>query len=277
MSGKFKNILIMSDIDGTFLGRHSRLVERNLLAVERFKAEGGLFTFNTGRTLGNLYTAIPEAGKIANAPASMANGCCFYDLGKREILYDYMMEPESAVSAARHIAASYRDIGIRVSTKEGFLADPRDLIAVENLKKIGSVKSELAPIEEWDGESWYKIVMIGKEDRLEQVRAELRGVFGGKFVYDRSGRHVVELHRADRTKASVIDTYRSIYAEEGRELMIYAVGDYENDIEMLMAADVGVCPENAIDSVRNICDLILSSNDTGVIADLIELLERAAG
>ena len=46
------------------------------------------------------------------------------------------------------------------------------------------------------------------------------------------------------------------------------------DLEMLRAADVAVCPENAIDSVKEICDLCLCDHKQGVIADLIEHIER---
>ena len=46
---KFENYIIVSDIDGTFLGKEGRMVPRNLEAIEYFKSEGGIFTFITGR------------------------------------------------------------------------------------------------------------------------------------------------------------------------------------------------------------------------------------
>lgn len=56
-------------------------------------------------------------------------------------------------------------------------------------------------------------------------------------------------------------------------LKVYAVGDYDNDISMIKAADVGVCPSNALDEVKKVADLCLCSNEEGVIADLIEHIE----
>jgi hydroxymethylpyrimidine pyrophosphatase-like HAD family hydrolase len=58
------------------------------------------------------------------------------------------------------------------------------------------------------------------------------------------------------------------------DVKIYVCGDYENDLEMLRDADVAVCPENAIDSVKDVCDLCLCDHKQGVIADLIEHIER---
>ena len=62
-------------------------------------------------------------------------------------------------------------------------------------------------------------------------------------------------------------------SEGGSRKMLYTVGDYENDIEMHELADVSVCPANAIDSVKAICDIELCDNDSGVIAELIEMLD----
>ena len=42
---------------------------------------------------------------------------------------------------------------------------------------------------------------------------------------------------------------------------------------MIKAADVGVCPSNALDEVKKVADLCLCSNEEGVIADLIEHIE----
>ena len=59
----------------------------------------------------------------------------------------------------------------------------------------------------------------------------------------------------------------------GDNTKLYACGDYVNDTEMLIGADVSVCPSNAHESIKDICDLKLCSNDEGVIADLVEYID----
>jgi Cof subfamily protein (haloacid dehalogenase superfamily) len=273
MTGRFSNIMILSDIDGTFLGEHSRIIERNIEAIGRFKAEGGLFTFNTGRTHSNLYSVVPDAGTLANAPAGLSNGCCLFDLANNRPVINYLLDPEPALAAAKYIKSNIPDVGLRVSRTGGFLADPRDGIAVDNLKRMSANDVAFEPIESWRSDDWYKAVIIGEPERLAEVKAELNSVFGGAFSYEFSGRSILEIHRPDRSKASMIDTYRELYNKEGRNLKVYAVGDYDNDYEMLKAADVAVCPSNALDMIKNICDFCLSSNNEGVIADIVEMLE----
>ena len=56
-----------------------------------------------------------------------------------------------------------------------------------------------------------------------------------------------------------------VYA--GRTLI--AVGDYWNDMELLEAADVACCPENAIDEVKAVCAHVLPSHNDDALAALI--------
>ena len=46
---RFEKIVIVTDIDGTFISDKEALVERNLAAIEYFKAHGGRFTVASGR------------------------------------------------------------------------------------------------------------------------------------------------------------------------------------------------------------------------------------
>lgn len=47
--GKFDGILMCTDLDGTLLRNDKSISQENLAAMEYFKAEGGWFTFITGR------------------------------------------------------------------------------------------------------------------------------------------------------------------------------------------------------------------------------------
>ena len=44
--GIFDGILILSDFDGTFAGEGGRIVDRNISAIEYFRANGGHFSFS---------------------------------------------------------------------------------------------------------------------------------------------------------------------------------------------------------------------------------------
>ncbi len=274
MTKKFSNLLILSDLDGTFFGSKTKLIPRNLEAVKRFRDMGGLFTFSTGRVYSNLFHAVPCAEDIVNAPMSLCNGACLYDAKERRALIDYLLDVELGMDAARFLRENFPDRGLRVSTTEGFLAEPDDAVAIRNLARVAPENVTIRPLEEWAEYDWYKLVMVGTDENLIPVRQACVARYGDRLGYDKSGRNLFELHRPDRTKAAMIQTYRELYESEGRRLTVCAVGDYENDRDVLRAADIAVCPANATEDIKAICDLCLCSNDRGVIGDLVEYLEK---
>ena len=65
--GLFDGIIIVSDIDGTFLGKQSRLVPRNLERIRWFQENGGQFTIATGREFFIVYPSVPQVEGICNS------------------------------------------------------------------------------------------------------------------------------------------------------------------------------------------------------------------
>ena len=56
--------------------------------------------------------------------------------------------------------------------------------------------------------------------------------------------------------------------------VLYAIGDYENDIEMLNAADFGAAPQSALEQVKCAAKIITVGCDDGAVADLIDIIGR---
>ena len=84
----FEHLLILSDLDNTFLGKASRIVPENVEAIERFKSLGGKFAFATGRDPFALLRVVPTAAEIANYPCIVTNGAYVYDFqAKNTIRY----------------------------------------------------------------------------------------------------------------------------------------------------------------------------------------------
>jgi hydroxymethylpyrimidine pyrophosphatase-like HAD family hydrolase len=80
-----------------------------------------------------------------------------------------------------------------------------------------------------------------------------------------------ELQKKGCTKATGLRFVADRLAERmGHPVITVAVGDQENDLPMLMAADVAACPDNAVETVKAVCSLHLCDHDEGCIAHLIE-------
>lgn len=274
------NILIVTDLDGTFFGDHGAPIERNLEAVARLKAQGGHFTIATGRTNLNLKHKWSDAADLVNAPVVGCNGAMLCDLRTDKMIDGRLMNREHVVELIELMVRDYPDLGARVSVEEGFLSSPgqreRCPEVDRDLNKVAPAKVFTLPEEEWTTiADWYKVVVRGAIERTDEFRAVAEAKWPGRFVTSKSGAAYLEFQAPDTTKATMLPALREyVEGKVGKPVKIYACGDYENDLTMLAAADVAVCPTNALDCVKAIADHCLCHHTEGLIASLIELIEE---
>lgn len=278
----FRHVLIATDLDGTFFGIRTRLVERNLQAVERFKALGGHFTAATGRIRQNITRSIPYYNDLFNAPLITANGAYIWD-GKTDLAVSKTaMDPVLVRDVVRYIHELHPNVGVRVSTENGFLADVNHIPPAlrSDIERMSSIESVLLPVDEWetDGAQWFKLVARGDATDLAAIRPLVEARFGDALEYSTSSPAYYELQAKGCTKASAMNFVADrLAAELGHPMLTVAVGDHENDLPMLRAADLSGSPENALDAVKAATCLHLCHCDDGAIADLIDQLAQRLG
>ncbi|MBQ9162398.1 MAG: HAD hydrolase family protein [Clostridia bacterium] len=274
-----KNILFVSDLDGSFLGRGSRVVPRNLELIEKFKERGGLFTACTGRIYARLEETIPAPEKVFNVPAIMANGTCIYDFSTGKSLHDFLLDPQKTVeimSLAHQLDSS---VAARITTPDGLLANPewKNSYVERDVSLWSTEKSGFIPIDKWalDRAVWYKAVFRGEAENILNIRPILEEKFGDVFHFTASSPKYFEMVSSGCSKAHGL-AFLKAYCEEkyGHPFTTVALGDYENDKEVLEAADISFCPANAQESIKAICDYTVCQNDEGAVAEAIEIIEN---
>ena len=83
---------------------------------------------------------------------------------------------------------------------------------------------------------------------------------------------LLEFVLPEATKGKALFRMKEWFARRGETVRIIAVGDYENDLDMLRAADVSACPANAIDLIKQNARMRLCDHNDGCIADLVDRL-----
>ena len=256
----FSGILIATDLDGTFVSSKAELVPRNLEAIERFKAGGGLFTFATGRVIWSMASIVPLYKEIVNAPMVLCNGATLHDPVAGKDIYNDLLDEDSTVAAVRLIRNLFPETTRIVYVGENYF-QYRDTEGDEGLLRQ-------------KGRGWHKVLVQCPADIIDKLEETMRAQMPGKFAYSRSSPVLFELLPPGSTKGRMLKRLKEYYAARGKPVTLYAVGDFDNDIDMLRSADVACCPSNALDSVKAVCDIVLGSWDGGAIADLIEILEK---
>ncbi len=274
MKNKFENIVIASDLDGTYFGKGTRLVERNIERVKYFCENGGHFTFSTGRLPIYMREALPNAAELINMPAVTGNGTCLYDFSTEKALENTYMSPELVLELVEYCEQLGLDLGYRITTGDGFLTESleNEFINREYHRFPEFMKKRIIPRTEWKNYDVYKVNVMGEKNILHSIYEELARHFSGKLTVTRSGYYAIEVMPNGTSKAAMLE--KLVRQRFGEKAMLCTVGDEDNDLAMHSVADLPVCPSNANEQVKAICKLCLCDHDEGVIGDLIDYLDK---
>ena len=269
----FSKFLIASDLDGTLVDHKSAHVPRNLEAIERFTAGGGCFTLNTGRPHITIAPTLGDPKLLFNAPCAHCNGAYLYNFQTEEFFFEELLSPKDAADLLDFVKEYGKGLHYRANAREQvrfFLPEgmPRPRAAGT---EEGVVTFDL-PLEEWPMDDWYKMVILGDPARMAQLRLDLERVFGDHFSKTTSSATALEIQLPHSSKAVGLEKMRRLSPEMASRTII-ACGDFENDIPALKAADIAICPANALDEVKKICDFVLCDCGEGLIADIVEGIE----
>lgn len=275
---KFENIILASDVDGTFASYGNPSSEKNVAALRYFKENGGKFCFATGRNHIDINTVVKcDHRDIAGLPYVLCNGTYLYDFINNEIIDPIYLEPEHTVRLFRAIRAAFPHAGVRATTKKGFLAFDDDETVPAQLAKYG-LASMLYTVkaEDFTGEGVFKVVASYDDfDTVEKIRLFVLENFGDTFSATRSTSKIVEILPRGISKAYRLIKLRDSLKKQNPDIRLWCIGDFDNDIEMLSDADFSVCPANACDKVKAIAMHHVCHCDDGALAETVELIEKS--
>lgn len=265
---KFNGILLCTDLDGTLLRNDKSISRENLDAIEYFKSEGGYFTFVTGRMpyfAEDFYRAVKP-----NAPIGCINGGGVYDYQVHRYLHAVTL-PDSVMELVESIDRTVEGIGIQINTLERIYFS-HDNAANENFRRWANVEPLFMDYHDVT-EPIGKILFVDdNEEKLLRVAKLLNDhPRADEFDFVRSERTLYEiLPKGINKGAAIVPLAKSLGVDLSRTV---AVGDYNNDIEMVKNAALGYAVANASEDLKAIADRVTVSNEEHAIARIIEDLE----
>ena len=111
--GKYSGIVLLCDIDGTFIDTDMKIPRANLDALEYFRREGGTFSVCTGRTLqgANFYLERIKA----DIPIICQNGSAIYDTATGKYIWVDPL-PKEAENLIAFVEEKFPEMGIEIIT-----------------------------------------------------------------------------------------------------------------------------------------------------------------
>lgn len=263
--GSCDGIYLYCDLDGTLLNDEKRVSAEDRAAISEFVARGGRFGVATGRVpgiIGEIERELP-----VNAPCILYNGAGLYDLAARRFL---AMHPVSRAACARVAQKAVRlqpNTCVQIFTDSAiYETNPfqRD-DAATIVEHIPVVKSPLAEVPD----IFLKFILALDSEKLAALiplldlpsLGEELSVFQSSDVY-------LECVAKGVSKGAALSDVRA-RCENVQKIL--AIGDYENDLDMIRLADVGGAPENAIEAVKRAANIVVpADNNHSAVAKFLE-------
>ena len=268
---KFEGLLFVTDLDGTLIGNDGTISKENLDAIEYFKAEGGIFSFITGRLpfgARHIYEIVKP-----NAPCGCINGGGIYDYEKEEFLWQKEL-PKSALDLVEYVDVNLPPMGIEVNLHEKIYFCKKNA-STENHRltekfpdltcHYRDVKEPIAKIlfaDENEENIITLMEMLEHHPRTEE------------FDFIRSHKEYYEILPKGISKGNLVIRLADILNIDIKKTI--AAGDNDNDVSMLERAYIGVAVANASDNAKTAADYITVSNDENAIAKIIGDIENGS-
>ncbi len=255
-----KNVYLFSDVDGTLMTEHGEIPEANKEAIKKFINDGGNFAIATGRGIRSAREIANELG--TNCPCIIFNGTVVYDFQKEELIsIEYL--PESGKQLGITSKAFFPNVTVNIATMEEYYTIGED--AFPNAKRAFTpVFTSFEDIKE----QWIKVVYYVMESDRDELVAYLNKHKSDDIFISVSGANFVEILPLNSNKGTAMMKLR----ESMTSGVFHAIGDYNNDLQMLEVADRTACPITAIQEVRDISENIVASVQDGAVADYIRII-----
>lgn len=262
---------VFSDLDGTLFDSRGLVSKRNLEAISEYTANGGLFAIATGRSYLNAKKYLP--GVRINAPCIVFNGAGVYDPETQSYPYAVHADHDAVEQVLFWCRENLPGIDTQVYGENmTYYVTPRETATEELVRQL--LPNEFTSIEEILPLPWFKTLHYGQPEEMVKLERFLwesgaaQKVAIVKAITEIPPYHEhIELLPKNLSKGSALDVCRTLPIFSGRKMI--GIGDYKNDIELLEAADIACCPQNACDEIKNLSSHILPSNNDDAIAALI--------
>ena len=263
---KYDGIVLFSDLDCTLLDDQRQLSNENFEALMDFVKQGGRFGVATGRIERTVFANFPELP--INTPSIFFNGALVYDFHTREQIYSFFM-PEGLESIFQNVLDHYPNSGVEVNTAgEAFVLRYNDIIRSqierEGLTSLEAVWHDIP-------KKWYKVLIADKHDSLEQIKKEIDDLRRTDIKIMFSEKEILDIVAQNVSKGEALLHQKMVNRENWR--LVFAVGDNDNDLEMIQEADVGIAVANATPGVKEAAQYEIAHHNIPCIPQVLNIID----
>ncbi|NDJ62488.1 MAG: Cof-type HAD-IIB family hydrolase [Chloroflexi bacterium] len=258
--------LVVIDVDGTLLNSQHQVSARTEAAVKAAIAQGVQVMLATGKTRGAATSLIKRFD--LKTPGIYSQGLMVYD-GDGNVLHQQTLD--AAIS--RLVITFAEDRGFVVLAYSGtrILMRARHEEAIQGLMRYHETEPEVVgPLQNLlSTEPINKLVAVGDPRQVKALRWQLNIQIGDQAKLVQAGvPNMLEVVPAGSSKGSALRQVLQTLQIPADQVL--AIGDAENDIEMIRVAGIGVAMGQAEQQIKDAADHVTATNDQDGVAEALE-------
>ena len=266
--------LVAIDMDGTLLNSKKELLEETKQYFKDFhkKETETLLVLCTGRPETGIRPYLKDLGYLEeNHYIISQNGANIYESRTGKRVMDAFLD-SAAIQKWIELGKKHgiSVMGAGVDYYYCFDQEPTEWMEFD--VKLVSGKLKRIPTKESLNTDFYKILLMGDEEQLNEFETYIPEEWRDEFYVVRSQKYLVEVLTKGVNKAFGLEKLAQKLNIDPSE--IAAIGDAANDIEMLEYAGLAIAMGNGSEEVKAISDIITDTNENnGVIKAINKLIQ----
>lgn len=260
--------LIVSDIDGTLVNDNKEILPEVITAIQTARQQGIRVVLCSGRPLRGVQPYLNQLGLTKEDDYVVTfNGAQILCSGTGKAIAEHCLCPTDV----RTILKVINPLGVKshlTTTAADMVTTDRDISKYTVMDAFYTgMPLHYQDFEHVTTHGITKIMLADQPDILDRVTADLPEEIINRLYTVRSEKWFFEFMNPQATKGNAVLELASMWGINSREIM--TVGDQENDIPMLKAAGIGVAMGNATQDVKQIADVITTTNEEKGLAKAI--------
>lgn len=284
--------LVATDLDGTLLSHDKTISKRNLEILRKAQEQGVMLVLASGRNEASLREYAVQLDMYKHGGYLIcSNGARVVSLRDSQVIENASIGPEMTLKLFRF--AQRHGIELILEGDDGMsVFTPRNLVMVRFLYQriVGVIPAfrdpdvknswlnffgifqeyriKLINDETQLASTYYKIGLAHRKKRLDKVMPQLIREFEESLAISRVSEMWIDIVSQGVSKALGVKQIIEKHEIDVRHTM--AIGDSENDLEMIAFAGIGVAMGNAMQCVHDIADATTSTNQQDGVAMIVE-------
>ncbi len=263
---------VAMDLDGTVLDETFQPSARTTEAIASAEAAGIACLVATGRMFVSARRIAAQLG--IRRPLVCYQGALVADPVSGEVLVHRPIEAPLAREILRAMPTEHARHSNLYIDDELYVWEENE--ATRRYSQVSGVEMHIVgPLADWIERPTTKIVTVGRPEEMDVLRDELQPLFGSRAFIAKSLPYFLEFAAPGVSKASGLALLADLLGFSPEQAV--AVGDAENDREMLDWAGCGLAVANASDLLKGEADAVIPSVHDDGVAQLLEALVAARG